>query len=333
MNLNGYIYDNISGQGIPFATVMITNNEGDSLQDGTVANGYGFFDIDSPLLDGPGWLYVSSTGYQPVLVNPGVFQESGDIGLDRSGDLVPVVVTATRTKSNDKWMIFLLAGGGLALLLSEGKRKRKVSGIPTLSQNQWIDIGLKIGIPLAVFFLVVKPLLVFLNLLPDKQEQAQSASDEQATNEQKSLATYTSSDNHTYNQATLDSIAVALRNDTKEWTGYYWADIAKQIAYFTGFTRADARYFLGTFVKKNGYTLYQWYYNEFDNAYILAPFAWDVIFYEPHWYDIITAPAHDYRANYAKLGINEDNADTFNWTMVIDKFVTYVYTVAGVSKQ
>ena len=332
MNLSGYIYDNISGQGIPFATVMITDNEGDSLKDGTVANGYGFFDIDSPLLDGQGWLYVSSTGYQPVLVNPGVFQESGDIGMDRSGDLVPVVVTATQKKENN-WMIFLLAGGGLALLLAEGKRKRKVSGIPTLSQNQWIDIGLKIGIPLAVFFLVVKPLLVWLNILPDQQEQAQTASDEQATNEQKSLGTYSSSDNHTYSQATLDGIAVALRNATKDWMGYNWPEVAKQIAYFTGFTRADARYLLGTFVKKNGYTLYQWYFNEFDNAYILAPFVWEVVYYEPHWYDITTAPAHDYRGNFAKLGITEDNANTFNWPVVINKFVTYVYTVAGVSKQ
>lgn len=331
MILTGYIYDNQNGQGIPYATVRITDNDGDNLQDGIIADGYGYFSIDSPQLDGQGWLYVSSAGYQPVMVNSGVFQESGDIGLYRAGDLAPVVVTAAPNKRNDKWMIFLLAGGGLALVLADGKRKKRVSGIPTLSQNQWIDIALKIGIPVAVFFLVVKPILVALNLLPDKREQVQNESDEQATNQQGTLADFRGTDNHTYNQSTLDSIAVALRNDVQDWWGYEWRDIAKQLAYFTGLTAADARYLLGTFVKKNGYTLWQWYYQEFEDALVFTRFDWDDIYWNPGWGG--TGVPYDYRANYEKLGINSSNASNFSWANVVEKFVNYVYTVAGVAKQ
>lgn len=330
MQLTGYIYDNTSGQGVPFASVMITDYEGQSLQDGTAANQYGYFEITSSKLDTEGWLYVSSSGYQPVLVNPGVFQESGDIGLDRAGDLVPVVVTA-KPKSNQDWLIWLLFGGGLVLLISTSQRKRRVKGVTPQEVQDWVKIALYVGVPIGIFFLVVKPILESLGLLKDKKDRQQDASDQAAQDEQENLADYRGTDNHTYNQTTLDSIAVALRNDTTDWWGYEWIDLVKQLAYFTAFTAADAKYFLGTFVKKNGYTLWQWYFQEFEDALIFDKFDWGNVYWNPGWGG--TGAPRDYRANYQKLGITESNANKFSWPQVVEKFVSYVYTVAGVAKQ
>lgn len=330
MILTGQVYDNQTGSGIPYASVQITDVDGSTFLGGAAADEHGLFYLDSPQLDTSKYLYVTSTGYLPVLIDDDVYTKSGQIGLDQAGDLPTVYVTPSTGNKSD-WLMFLLFGGGLVLLLATGRKQKKVSGLPTLSQNQWVDIGLKIGIPVAIFFMVVKPLLVALNLLPDKREQTQGDSDRAAESEQKALQDYRSTDNHTYPQSTLDSIAVALRNDTHDWWGYEWQDLAYQLAFLPGFTVADARYFLGTFVAKNGYTLYRWYFEEFEDAQIWQSFDWGNVYWPPSWGG--TGTPYDYRPSFEKMGINENNARLFNWTDVVNKFITYVYQLAGVTKQ
>jgi len=330
MNLSGYIYDVTNGDGIPFATVSVTDVDAQTLRDGTIANDYGYFAIDSPYLDNQGFLYVTSAGYRPVLVDPGVFQESGDIALDRAGDLTPVVVTPG-TGANNKWIIFLVLGGGLAWLISQGSKQKRIKGVTAMEARDWAKLGLQIGLPIAVIFFVVKPILQKLGLWPDARDKAQQASDEQAQNDQGAMSDYRATENHTYTSTTLDSIAVSLRNAVQDWYGYEWRDIARNLAYFTGMTKADARYFLGTFVKKNGYTLYQWYYQEFEDALVFTPFDWDDIYWQPGWGG--TGQAYDYRGNFQKLGVTESNAGSLSWSDVVQKFVSYLYTIADVTMQ
>lgn len=330
MDLSGYIYDVTSGEGVPFATVSVTDYNAQTLRAGTVANDYGYFAINSPYLDDQGFLYISSTGYQPVLVDPGVFQESGDIALTRSGDLAPVVVTPG-SRSNNQWLIYLLAGGGLIWMISEAGRQRRVKGVTATQARDWAKLGLQIGIPIAVLFFVIKPILQKLGLWPDARDKAQQASDKAAQNDQEAMADYRATENHTYNANTLDSIAVSLRNAVQDWYGYEWRDIARNLAYFTGMTKADARYFLGAFVKKNGYTLYQWYYQEFEDALIFTPFDYDDIYWNPGWGG--TGQAYDYRGNFQKLGVTESNAGSYSWPDVVQKFIAYLYTIADVTMQ
>lgn len=330
MILSGQVYDNSTGRGIPYASVQISDSSGTAFLGGTIADQYGLFYLDSTKLDASPYLYVTSVGYLPVLVDDDVYTASAQIGLDQAGDLPAVYVTPQRTQ---EWFIYILLGGGLVLLLATARKEKKVSGlkIPTLSQNQWVDIALKVGIPVAVFFLVVKPILVALNILPDKREQLQAQSDDQAQNQQQQLGVYDSNDNHSYSQSVIDGVAVALRNDTLHAYGYNWGDLPYQLTWLVGFTAADARYFLGTFVKKNGLTFYRWWQEKFSDAFIVANFGWDIVVFDPSWYE--SGTAHDWSAYYNKVGITESNAGSMEWWQVVQKFVDHVYSLAGVTKQ
>lgn len=333
MILTGQVYDNETGRGIPYASIQISSDaSGSTFLGGVVADEYGLFYLDSAKLDASPYLYVTSVGYLPVLVDDNVYTNSAQIGLDRAGDLPVVYVTPTGNKQD--WFLYLL-GGGLVLLLATARKekKEKVNGlqIPTLSQNQWVDIALKIGIPVAVFFLVVKPILVALNILPDKREQLQQQSDDQAQNQQQQLGVYNTSDNHSYSQSVIDGVAVALRNDTLHAYGYNWGDLPYQLTWLVGLTSADARYFLGTFVKKNGLTFYRWWQEKFSDAFIVADFDWNIVVFDPTWYE--SGTAHDWSAYYNKVGITESNANSMDWWQVVQKFVDHVYSLAGVAKQ
>jgi hypothetical protein len=332
MLLSGQVYDNGTGKGIPYASISITENDGTTFLGGIAADEYGLFYLDSPALDNGKYLYVTSTGYMPVLIDDDVYLQSAQIGLDQAGTL-PTVYVTPGSKSHNEWLLYLLFGGGFVLLLTTAKKEKRVSGVkvPTLSQNQWIDIALKIGIPVAIFFLIIKPILVALNLLPDKQEQQQNQSDQTAQNQQEKLGVYHSTDNHSHTAAEMDSVAVALRDSTQSWYGYDWNILAYQLTWIPGMTTADAQYFLGAFVKKNGYTLYRWYRNEFVDAIVLQHFDWDNVVWKPGWGG--TGTPHDYSVYYNKLGITENNASKFSWPDVVKTFVTYVYHLAGVALQ
>lgn len=332
MILSGQVYDNATGRGIPYASVQISDAAGSSFMGGVVADEYGLFYLDSTKLDASPYLYVTSVGYLPVLVDDDVYTASAQIGLDQAGDLPAVYVTPKSGNTND-WFMWVLFGGGLVLLLATARKEKKVSGlkVPTLSQNQWVDIALKIGIPIAIIFLVVKPILVALNLWPDAREQKQNDSDRAAADDQARLKVWNDADNHTYTQSTIDSIAVALRNDTSDWWGYEWKDLAYQLAFIPGFTVADAKYFLGAFVAKNGYTLYRWYFEEFEDALVFQSFDWGNVKWSPGWGG--TGSPYDYSASYIKMGITEDKARLYNWTDVVNKFITYVYELTGTTKQ
>jgi hypothetical protein len=331
MLITGQVYDNETGTGIPYASVTITDTDGKTFLGGTAADGYGLFMLDNPILDDSKYLYVTSSGYMPVLVDDDVYTQSGMIGLDQAGNLPTVYVTPDSNKND--WFIYILFGGGLVLLLATARKEKKVSGltIPKLADNQWLDIAIKIGIPIAIYFLVLKPILVALNLLPDKREQQQNQSDDQAQNQQQQLGVYNSTDNHSYTQSVIDGVAVALRNDTLHAYGYNWGDLPYQLTWLVGMTSADAKYFLGTFVKKNGLTFYRWWQEKFSDALIVAVFNWNVVVFDPAWYE--SGTAHDWSAYYNKVGITKSNADAMEWWQVVQKFVDYIYTVAGVTKQ
>lgn len=320
MELKGYVYDNQTGNGIPFASVAIVNSAGKSYNDGTVADDYGYFELNSDLLNTVGWLMVSSAGYNPIMVHPGVFQESGDIGLDENSELPADVFTFKINK--ETWPLWILGGALLLLLLKEADKQKKMGKVSPQDAKEWFQLALYVGIPVAAFFLIVKPLLIKLGILKDPSEQAQDKSDQEAQQDQGTLNKWNPQENHTFSRDTLDSVAVALRDITTSWYHYSFDLLPGQIAYLAGFTVADAKYFIGTFVEKNGETLWAWYKNKFQNSVILTPLSWGLI----TWPD-------DYSRNFEKVGANKEYVDGHGWSDVIGKFVNYVYKLAGVSKQ
>lgn len=331
MVLTGQILDNETKKGIPYASVQITDDGGANFLGGTAADEDGLFLLDKSGYDGSS-LYVTAVGYLPVLVSPDVYNESAIISLEANNTLPVVYVTPPKT--NDEWLIWLLLGGGVAVILATGKKEKRLKGIPELHQNQWIDIALKLGIPLLLYFLVIKPILEALNLLPDPTERAQNESDKEAQDDQEKLAdSFNAADGHSHTQAQLDAAAVALRNSTTDWWGYNWDSLSSALTWIPGMRAADARYFLGTFVKKNGQTLYRWYVNKFQDATILKAFDWDNVVWENAWGGTGGHADFDYSAYFNKMGINEDNANDFSWAEVVNKFISYVYSLAGITKQ
>jgi hypothetical protein len=318
MVLTGYIYDNQNGYGVPFATVTIVDENGKSLNQGTYADDTGYFSFDSDLLDTK-WILVTSQGYNSAMISPAVFKVTGDIGLERNS-LLPY--TFTKILNKEYWPLWILGGGVVILLLTEADKRKKVGKVEPQTVKEWVNLAVYIGIPLILIFAVVIPILKKLGIIKSDEEKAQSESDKEAEKEQGDLYAWNGNANHTYNQNTLESTAIALRNITTDWWNYKFGDLPGLLAYIVGMTAADAQYFLGSFVNKNGQTAWQWYREKFQNSVILTPFGWGSV----------TIPV-DYSAHFKKVGITEDNYLDFDWEAVVGKFIDYLYKVAGMTKQ
>lgn len=154
MDLTASVWDNVSGDGIPAASVMIVDASNKPTGTGAVADSKGVFHLNSALLDQGYKLQITSAGYQGIITPAYILAEDGGITLDRGGDLDAVVITA-RKKIPTGWII-----GGLALLALllyyATQKKGKVGG---MSQSDWLGLALKVGIAAGVFFLVLVPLL------------------------------------------------------------------------------------------------------------------------------------------------------------------------------
>src|SRR6266850_3932408 len=134
MDLTAAVWDSISGDGIPSASVTIVDSGNKAAGGGTVADQRGVFRINSPLLDQGYKLQITSAGYQGVIVAPYMLAEDGGIVLDRGGTMAPVVITAK--KPVPTWWLL----GGLALLAlllyAASQQKGKVTG---MSSKDWTD--------------------------------------------------------------------------------------------------------------------------------------------------------------------------------------------------
>src|SRR6266850_2592135 len=167
MDLTAAVWDSISGDGIPSASVTIVDSGNKAAGGGTVADQRGVFRINSPLLDQGYKLQITSAGYQGVIVAPYMLAED-------------VVITAK--KPVPTWWLL----GGLALLAlllyAASQQKGKVTG---MSSKDWTDIALKVGIAAGLFFLVLVPLLKKIGLWggPAAGKDDQTASNQQAVDD------------------------------------------------------------------------------------------------------------------------------------------------------
>lgn len=170
MTITGQIYDNQTSAGLPGASITLVNAQGTPTGGGTSADANGIFTITSPALDMGGKILVSYVGYTSVMVDPAVVAETGIIGLDQQEAALPnATVTATIKKKN--YTPLLLAGGGLLLLAGSSSRKKKRARVGAAGTD-WADIGLKAGIAVGAYFLVVKPVLTKLGIFNSAANQA-----------------------------------------------------------------------------------------------------------------------------------------------------------------
>lgn len=169
---------------------------------------------------------------------------------------------------------------------------------------------------LAGYFFVLRPILVKLNILPDKQEANAAGDNLESLREQKTI--FVPSTARTYTDSVLLSIINELYNATDNFK-YDYEIAMRDIAYFSGFRNADALYFLKNFAIKKSMTLYQWYLKKFQNTTNFATVDWYPFVYEK------------YKANYANFGYTY-SAFAASFDILFRKAVDYVYLVAKIEK-
>ncbi len=190
MTVTGQIYDNQNMLALPGASVTLVNAQGTPVGGGTSADSNGIFTITSPDLDTGGKLMVSYVGYTSVIVDPAIVVSGGVIGLDQDNAALPAAtVTAARKKN---YTPLVLGGAGLLLLASTSSRKKKRARMGAIG-TEWADIGIKAGIAVGAYFLIVKPVLTKLGVFNSATTQATLDAQKQSLAEAKAKqpASYT----------------------------------------------------------------------------------------------------------------------------------------------
>lgn len=167
----------------------------------------------------------------------------------------------------------------------------------------------------AGYFLVVRPILEKLNIVPDAQEQQSQQDTNRNLRTQQQLQVPAQAA-RTYQDQLLSSVAKLLYDSTDK-IAYDYATVIKCLAYGSGMRNADALFFLKTFAQRNGQTLYQWYKDDFANASNFQTL------------DLYISTYNRYSKNYAAMGYR------FNWAKLsfddlAEAAVNHIYRVAKI---
>jgi hypothetical protein len=132
MTLQGQVYDIVTNEPVPNASLTIVNAAGSPLNGGAVADGNGVFSLTSSLLDSGGKVLVSSVGYSSVIADPAVIASTNAIGLSESATGLPTATVTARapviSAASTKYLPYVLGGGALVLMLWPGEKKKKAVG-------------------------------------------------------------------------------------------------------------------------------------------------------------------------------------------------------------
>lgn len=171
MILRGQVADQSTGLPLPGASIMYDCSGGGTCDARGQTNSTGNFDLSVP--DDPTvTLQFSYVGYKPFQITAGQLQETPLIQMTPDPQsLAEVEVVATK-KSTTGWYLVAAAVGVYLLAGKKGKGK-KIGGIDE-------ELIVKVGIAAGLYFLVAKPLLQGLNILPSNQQVATSQEQQKA---------------------------------------------------------------------------------------------------------------------------------------------------------
>lgn len=178
MTVTGTVTNINTSQALPgvFVGVVDQNGNGVTTASGgasTTTDNNGNFSLTSSALDSGSELYLSLTGFQPVIVQPGVFSQSGGVGLDPLSAITPA---ATAQTGAGNFMPIVLIGGAALLLFSGSKKKGAVGDIPVDWQKIAITGGLLVG-----GYFVGKTILQKLGILTTPDPNTAATTTAQAT--------------------------------------------------------------------------------------------------------------------------------------------------------
>lgn len=118
----GRIIDAVTGQGIPYASVEITDASGTYLGAGVSADVRGNFDIDSEMMMAGTFMRISSVGYSSESVPYTDYLTQRTFALRPAAQTLPPVVVSVPPAANKEKNAILATGIGLFLLALLFKR-------------------------------------------------------------------------------------------------------------------------------------------------------------------------------------------------------------------
>lgn len=323
MTIQGTVVDTNTGKALPMAMVTVVNMAGVPTAITTGTGPDGTFRLTSPGIDG-NLIVVSYTGYVSNIYDPSTLTSiiPGIIGLSPaaagSDSTIYNACNPVPLENASPWkMILVLSLLAAAIALAAGGRKKKKMNGP---EQYVVPIGMVV-----LGYFVVTAILNKLGLGgPGVIDKSKTAADQSALDTQKAAGddpAVALVSNRNMSDNSLQSIATQLTDSTQDATGYDWPTVAKMLAYFAQYRKADAIKFLSVFGKTNGVTLYQWWRDKINNAEIF-----------PTWLylggDSFADYAKLYPNNWTTMGVDVNNTD-LDIQGLIRQAVGYVYTVAG----
>lgn len=186
-----------------------------------------------------------------------------------------------------------------------------------MTQKQKDDLIFWAVAGVAGYFLVIRPVLEKLNVVPDAAERAMERAESEDVRQQSNIRVPVGS--RSFNNASLESLVKEMY-DAADKFNYDYPILMRSFAYFARMTNADALYFLKQFATFTGKTLYQWYREKFANT---ANFR-TVDMYLPQY--------NRYKNNYARYGYKLSLLNA-SFDPLAEKAISYVYVVAKISKK
>lgn len=106
------IIEGLTGDPLPGASIQIVDRDGNSLQQGVMADQYGRFILTSDILM-DNFLLVTYTGLVPVIIAASLLNNTDYKEIQLLPADLPEVVVMPNGKSIPTWLFFLLGGVGL----------------------------------------------------------------------------------------------------------------------------------------------------------------------------------------------------------------------------
>lgn len=125
MQITGRIYNSKTGQGVPYANIMIVDAGGVYQGIRTSADSGGYFTLNSPNLTEGDFMTITSAEYQSAITQVYYFTLRSDFPLDANITALPEIVIKPTTQSaaGIDWLPIAAIGVGLFFLVANKKRR------------------------------------------------------------------------------------------------------------------------------------------------------------------------------------------------------------------
>lgn len=239
MVITGTVIDETKDTALPGASIVVVDGDAQPLGPGTSADENGEFLLDSVKLPG-NFILISHVGHMTIMAESDLFNamDYPIVALPAGTTMLDdVIVTGKRKSKFPLWLI-----PAFALLLLAGMKRRKKVG--SIGADDWKGLAMKAGIAVAIYYLVIKPVLVKLGILESREDaqvnkdRLQALKDAAQVSYQQQAPTYTTGELSGFADSLFESMRYSWIDDDYDDTEAILSkmrntsDVYKTIEYF-----------------------------------------------------------------------------------------------------